>query len=491
LLTTRSRRYDDLAAVVDLDVLPPDDALALLTRHRPARTDQEQIAAEQLVAELGYHALAIDVAGAALRTQTGLASFAEFRAALQDPSLDELELAGDLAHALPGGHGASIAATIQRSIRRLDAPGIDVLRLAALVAAAPLPLTLIAAVLQHADGLDPQAARRQATRGIAQAESFSLARPTSLGADPDATSEPTVEGAWVIHALVARTMRFTDPDQQRTMAVRAAAVAMLTEALQAIVDPSAHASLRQVVPHARELARHPDTTAEAKLLSWVGRYDHARGDYRPAKEVFHQVVDAHQRLLGPEHPDTLISMNNLASALWALGDAAGAADLSRQVLEARRRLLGPEHPNTLQSMNNLATTLRALGDAAGAAELHGQVLDASRRLLGPEHPDTLNSMNNLATTLRALGDATGAVELHRQVLDASRRLLGPEHPNTLQSMNNLALTLAALGDLARARDLLRQAVDAYRQLLGPEHPETRKATNNLAGVQRALDESAP
>src|SRR4029450_4618514 len=148
---------------------------------RPAPPDDDQAVAAGLVADLGYHALADDVAGAALRTQTGLVTVAEFRAALQDPSQDELELAADLAKALPGGHQASIAATLQRSIRRLDPAGSDVLRLAAVGAAAPRPRAVIAAVRQEADGLDERAPRRQATRGVRQAETFSLASPTGLG----------------------------------------------------------------------------------------------------------------------------------------------------------------------------------------------------------------------------------------------------------------------------------------------------------------------
>jgi hypothetical protein len=281
---------------------PSQDALTLLTRHRPAASDQDQADAAGLVADLGYHALAVDVAGAALRTQAGLVSIAEFRAALQDPSQDELELAADLAKALPGGHQASIAATLQRSIRHLDPDGSDVLRLASVLAAAPLPLSLLAAVLQAADDLDAQAARSQATRGVAQAEAASLASPTRLGADPDAAGEPAGEGGWVVHALVARTMRFTDPDQPRTAGLRVAAVAVVTQALQAIVDPRAHTSLRQVIPHARELARYPDTAAEARLLSWVARYDLARGDFHPAEQAYRQVLEAWRRLLVPSTP---------------------------------------------------------------------------------------------------------------------------------------------------------------------------------------------
>ncbi len=59
-------------------------------------------------------------------------------------------------------------------------------------------------------------------------------------------------------------------------------------------------------------------------------------------------------MLGPEHPDTLISMNNLALTIHAQGDLAGARKLEEEALAIRRRVLGPEHPDTLSSMSNMA-----------------------------------------------------------------------------------------------------------------------------------------
>ncbi|MCX6594606.1 MAG: tetratricopeptide repeat-containing protein [Acidobacteria bacterium] len=121
--------------------------------------------------------------------------------------------------------------------------------------------------------------------------------------------------------------------------------------------------------------------------------------------------------------------------LWcAQGDAAQARTLQEQVLAVMTRVLGPEHPNTLTSMNNLAETMGAQGDHAGARALHEQVLAVSRRVLGPEHLHTLTSMNNLAKTLVAQGDAVGARTLQEQVLAMLRRVLGPEHPHTLSSI---------------------------------------------------------
>ena len=53
-------------------------------------------------------------------------------------------------------------------------------------------------------------------------------------------------------------------------------------------------------------------------------------------------------------PSTLDSRNNLASAYQAAGRAAEAIPLYERTLADRERVLGPDHPDTLPSRNNLA-----------------------------------------------------------------------------------------------------------------------------------------
>jgi hypothetical protein len=477
LVTTRSQAYGTLAAAVDLDVLNAQDAYQLLTSRRPPRDDDEAQAARAIVAALGSHALAVDVAGAALAGQQGLVSYTEFLTGLAAPDEDELELVTDLADALPNGHEASITRTLLRSTRQLGAEGQDFLRLAAVLAPAPIPAELVRAVFTQADRLAKQPATRRATRAVHQAATLSLASTTAAHEQA---------GMWLVHALVARATRYRDPDLARRAALREAAIAALTDQLAAIVDARAHVRLQAVVPHARELARNPETVAEANLLGWVARYDYQRGDFRPAEQGWRQQWDTYQRLVGDDHPATLNSINNLAETLRAAGDLHAARDLHQQTLDTRRRLLGPDHPDTLISMSNLATMLYADGDLAGARQLQQRVLDAYQRLLGPDHPDTLISINNLAETLRAADDLAGARQLQQQALDGRRRLLGPDHPSTLQSINNLAVTLHALRDLAGARQLQQQALDGRRRLLGPDHPDTLDSINNLAETLRDL-----
>ncbi|MFI7896532.1 tetratricopeptide repeat protein, partial [Streptomyces sp. CACIS-1.16CA] len=88
-----------------------------------------------------------------------------------------------------------------------------------------------------------------------------------------------------------------------------------------------------------------------------------------------------------------------------LGEHQQAADLHQHVLTDRERVLGPNHPDTLTSRNNLANALNDLGEHQQAADLHQHVLTDRERVLGPNHPDTLTSRNNLANARARLAGA--------------------------------------------------------------------------------------
>jgi Tetratricopeptide repeat len=54
-------------------------------------------------------------------------------------------------------------------------------------------------------------------------------------------------------------------------------------------------------------------------------------------------------------------VGNLAIALGGLGQLDEAVKMFEEVLEKMKRILGEEHPSTILVMNNLAITLRDLG----------------------------------------------------------------------------------------------------------------------------------
>ncbi|GCB25793.1 kinesin light chain [Aspergillus awamori] len=243
---------------------------------------------------------------------------------------------------------------------------------------------------------------------------------------------------------------------------------------------------REYLPHALSLIAEAGFWKEQEkyidLIRNVCSCLSSDGRWKEAEELGVQVLELYKRVLGPEHPDTLSSMSNLALTYWNRGQWKEAEELQIQVMELDKRVLGPEHPDTLSSLANLASTYRDQGQWKEAEEMQVQVLELRKRVLGPEHPDTLSSMANLASTYRIQGRWKEAEELEVQVLELHKRVLGPEHPNTLTSMANLASTYRDQGRWKEAGELEIQVLELHKQVLGPEHPNTLTSMGNLAST---------
>ena len=165
-------------------------------------------------------------------------------------------------------------------------------------------------------------------------------------------------------------------------------------------------------------------------------------------------VDALEGLLGPDHPATLASRNNLAHAYESAGRLEEAITLYEQVLSDSIRVLGEDHPATLASRNNLAHAYESAGRLEEAITLYEQVLPDSIRVLGEDHPLTLISRNNLAGAYESAGRFTEAITLYEQVTKDCARVLGEDHPDTLATLNALARAYKDAGFQNKATALL-------------------------------------
>jgi eukaryotic-like serine/threonine-protein kinase len=193
--------------------------------------------------------------------------------------------------------------------------------------------------------------------------------------------------------------------------------------------------------------------------------------------------------LGPDHPDTLHCMNNLAVSHAAAGQNERALKLYEATLALRKAKLGPDDPETLRSMGNLAISYAQAGQNPRALELREETLALQRAKLGPNHPDTLKSMSKLANSYANAGQNERALKLFEDTLALQKAKLGPDHPDTLESMYNLALSYAAAGQNERALKLHEETLALRKAKLGPDHPDTLMSRNNLAASYAAAGQN--
>jgi serine/threonine protein kinase/tetratricopeptide (TPR) repeat protein len=227
-----------------------------------------------------------------------------------------------------------------------------------------------------------------------------------------------------------------------------------------------------------------DPQAVARLQTVMGNTLRGLGSYATAVVVLEKARATRERELGGDHPDTLITLNGLASAYQDAGRLPEAVPIFEQIRDLRVAKLGADHPSALSSNNNLAGAYQDVGRLPEAIQLYEQVRDGWVAKRGIDHPSTLTSMNNLAGAYLDAGNLLEAIRLYEQIRDARVPKLGAEHPDTLATLSYLAQAYQVAGKLPEAIQSLEKVRDAQVAKLGAEHPDTLTTLHNLAVAYR-------
>ena len=172
---------------------------------------------------------------------------------------------------------------------------------------------------------------------------------------------------------------------------------------------------------------HPQTlAARASLARWTGE----AGDAAGARDQFAALLPS---MSGSWAPITRTPWPSAPTSPAGPGRRAmrpRPATSSPRCCPSSERVLGPEHPDTLTTRANLARWTGQAGDAAGARDQYAALLPIVERVFGPEHPDTLTDRANLARWTGEAGDAAGARDQYAALLPIRERVSAPStrHP---------------------------------------------------------------
>ena len=145
----------------------------------------------------------------------------------------------------------------------------------------------------------------------------------------------------------------------------------------------------------------------------------------------------------------LALQNNLANTYQALGRDEEALRMRREVYSGRLKLLGEDHPRTLLAANNYASLLKRLKHFGEAKSLLRKTARVALRVLGEGHDTTLKSRwiyaralcEDPAATLDEILEAATTLE---ETEPTARRVLGGAHPITVAIADTLRRARAAL-----------------------------------------------
>jgi tetratricopeptide (TPR) repeat protein len=496
LVTSRRGGFGALGQVLDLDVIPPADALRLL-RTRVPKLDHH--IGNQIAEELGRLPLALEQAAAYLDLSQIPAT--EYLQLLHDRAAD-LHRRGQVA-----SRDDTIATLWDLSLQRLtreNPAAVQLLAVCAYLAPEPIPLDLFT---NHPDQL-PQPLSTAAADPVAFTDTvtaladYSLAKRTPAGLQVHRLVQTALRAQYpVSEDRPQRTglMPLQVPGQPPWQAGGPLAVALrmlFADVPERIMGaPEAWPRWAVLLPHVLAAAAHfdqtsspnADVTAETPwLLHHAGAYLLVHGSPGDAKPLLERALAIDEAAHGPDHPTVAIRLNDLAVILRDLGEPGQARALVERALAIAEATYGPDHPTVAADLGNLAAILRELGEAGQARPLVERALAIDEAAYGPDHPTVGTDLDNLAAILRDLGEPGQARPLQERALTITEATYGPDHPTVATRLNNLATILRNLGEPGQARPLVERALAIDEAAYGPDHPAVAIRLNNLALTLREL-----
>jgi tetratricopeptide (TPR) repeat protein len=236
----------------------------------------------------------------------------------------------------------------------------------------------------------------------------------------------------------------------------------------------------------RDLPEGSELSA-AILFGYLDEYrDGVLAAYAESRTFAERSLAIREKVLGPDHPDTVSSLNNLAVVIEKLGDLNASRKLKERALAIREVTLGPDHFMTSVSLNNLGFLLLHLGELETARGYLERALLIREKVRGPNEPETAVILNNLGRVLLLQGELARAELLLMRSLAVREARLGTDHLDTAYTINSIGHLLQTKADLTGARLQYQRALTIFERTFGSRHPTTQSAARDMSALLEEL-----
>ncbi|MCA9309743.1 MAG: tetratricopeptide repeat protein [Phycisphaerales bacterium] len=249
--------------------------------------------------------------------------------------------------------------------------------------------------------------------------------------------------------------RIVGPDDRETLRAQSNLAGILLDEAVGKFDEG-EVLAREVNRRTTELFGEKDPQAIATIIT-LGDIGLMRNDYEEARAQYGRAADLRREVLGPDHPDTLSALNNLALAEHRLHHFDVAVDLYKEILDARNRILPEGHHQTMTAMQNLAGSLVRAERLEEAQQLYAEVFRLQDEYFPEDNFGTLGARNNYIYLLMDLERFEEAEAWAIDVEARGHHLLPPDHWVHAHMLAKLGVIRMRLGRYEEAEQNLLEA----------------------------------
>jgi tetratricopeptide (TPR) repeat protein len=218
----------------------------------------------------------------------------------------------------------------------------------------------------------------------------------------------------------------------------------------------------------------------AAALANLGMLRRLRQDYLGAEPMLRTALTFRTTLFGPDHPETLASMDSWGAELLELGRPAEARAVLADARERAIAVSGANHSATVSITEALAWALDDLGDYRVAEALRDSAIATKRRSRGGDHAGIVYSLIRQARGAREAGRIDRAAGILDSARAMGRRLSEEEGVYRALGLHEEAHVASARGDRPLAERAFTDAERLLRERLREDHRYVLAVTRDRA-----------
>jgi tetratricopeptide (TPR) repeat protein len=184
----------------------------------------------------------------------------------------------------------------------------------------------------------------------------------------------------------------------------------------------------------------PASPEVARDLETLGPNQIDAGRLYDARKTMERALAIRMKTQGALHPRTAEDLTTLGAIAYLQHDSVAAENYYGRALDSYKVVLGPDHPEMVLTMNNLALLKVERRDFHTAEPLLEHVVEITVKQSSDSYPDLAFYYENLGRAKRGLGEDVAAQNLFLKALRVAR----------IRKHRNLAPILVDLADLACA-----------------------------------------
>jgi tetratricopeptide (TPR) repeat protein len=224
------------------------------------------------------------------------------------------------------------------------------------------------------------------------------------------------------------------------------------------IDETAGIKALEQLLDATELDKGPDHAETLETVNSLGGLLAQAGDMKRAEALFRRALVGREKTLGPDSPETEISLCNLGCVLMNSENFRGSLEFNLRLKECRERRLPADHPGIACALIDLGFAYKALGEFGKAEPMYSRAVEIAEKEMPPGSNDLANALQGLAETMMALKRFEDALPLLLRALENRLLSTNPDPFATMSLYTSLGCVLDLSGDSRNARKAWRDAL---------------------------------